>query len=242
MKQVRIYQPGEYQLGDTIELSAEAGQHISVVLRMQPGESFTLFNGTNQEFQVSIIEAKKRKVIVSITDCKTINRESPLTIHLGQAISKGERMEWVMQKSVELGVSTITPIITERCAVKLDKERLLKKTQQWQAIVIAACEQCGRNQIPSVRMPISLQHYVHNIKASLKLILHTQGNKRWSDYLKSQTEIALLIGPEGGFSEAETTLAFNHQFFPLSLGPRILRTETAALSALTVLQALSGDL
>jgi 16S rRNA (uracil1498-N3)-methyltransferase len=242
MREIRIYQPGEYVSGQQFELSSEAGQHVSVVLRMQVGEGVTLFNGEDELCEATIIMAKKKQVVVSLGEVKQISRESPLRIHLGQALSKGDRMEWVMQKSVELGVFSITPLITERCAVKLDHERMLKKVQQWQAIVVAACEQCGRNTVPVVHPPIHLESYVREIQAPLKLILHTHGDKKWRDYSQKWSEIALLIGPEGGFSEAEVSLAFSHHFAPLSLGPRILRTETAAISALSVLQAVGGDL
>jgi 16S rRNA (uracil1498-N3)-methyltransferase len=152
-------------------------------------------------------------------------------------------MEWVMQKSVELGVYSITPLISERCVVKLDKERMLKKIQQWQSIAIAACEQCGRNTIPLVHPPIYVEEFLQKNSAQLKLILHTQGNKNWRDYpIQTSSQMSLLIGPEGGFSDAEVDLAFKYHFSPLSLGPRVLRTETAAISALSLLQAVGGDL
>jgi 16S rRNA (uracil1498-N3)-methyltransferase len=242
MRVVRIYQPGDYTSGQVITLAPEAGQHVAVVLRMQVGELLTLFNGANSESIATITMVKKKQVEVSLAAPETISRESPLAIHLGQAISKGDRMEWVMQKSVELGVSSITPLITERSVVKLDQERMLKKVQQWQAIAIAACEQSGRNIVPVVHLPMPLERYMQTIQAPLKLVLHTQGNKNWRDYAIEQAEIALLIGPEGGFSDAEVSLALSHHFVPLSLGPRILRTETAAISALSVLQAVGGDL
>jgi len=243
MREVRIYQAGDYSVGQRVELSPEAAQHTAVVLRMQAGESLTLFNGTQCEFEATITQVKKKQVVVSINYCKEISRESPLQIHLGQAISKGDRMEWVMQKSVELGVHSITPLISERCVVKLDKERMLKKVQQWQAIVIAACEQCGRNIVPVVHSPIHLVEFIQKTQSQLKLILDPNGNKNWRDYpINKSSNIALLIGPEGGFNKDEAALAFNHQFVSLSLGPRILRTETAAISALSLLQAVGGDL
>lgn len=242
MREIRIYQPGDYHSGQLLELSPEAGQHVAVVLRMQPGESLTLFCGDNREFTATIQVVKKRQVQVTIGEITEISRESPLSIHLAQAISKGDRMELVMQKSVELGVSSITPLITERCAVKLDKDRMAKKLQQWQNIVIAACEQSGRNQVPLVHHPVTLQEFVQEIKAKLKFILHTEGNKTWRDYDFKQADIALIIGPEGGLSAEEVKLACKYDFLPLSLGPRILRTETAAISALSLLQAVSGDL
>lgn len=242
MRTIRIYQPGEYQPGQLLELSPEAGQHVGVVLRMEPGEQLTLFNGDNREFAASIERVKKKQVFVRIGTVIEVNRESPLKIHLAQAISKGDRMEMVMQKSVELGVACITPIITERCQVKTDQERMAKKMHQWLNIVIAACEQCGRNQIPVLNQPMYLEQFVREAKEHLKFILHPTFNKTWRDYLVQPPDIALIIGPEGGLSDEEIQLTSEHGFMPLSLGRRVLRTETAAITALSVLQAVGGDL
>lgn len=242
MRTIRIYQPGEYQCGEELELSPEASQHVGIVLRMQVGERVTLFSGDNREFGVTIIAVKKKQVRVMVDTVITVNNESPLTIHLGQAISKGERMELVMQKAVELGVTSIWPILTERCVVKLDKERMAKKIHQWQAIAIAACEQSGRNTVPQVHAPVHLPEYLQDMHAELKLILEPGAAKNWRAYDLQKKSIALLIGPEGGLSDAEVQLALNQGFQPLSLGPRILRTETAAITVLSVLQAAGGDL
>lgn len=242
MREIRIYQPGDYQSGQLLELSPEAGQHVAVVLRMQPGESLTLFCGDNREFTAIIDRVKKKQVIVSVGLVTEKNRESPLKVHLAQAISKGDRMEMVMQKSVELGVASIIPLITDRSSVKLDKERMAKKLHQWQAIVIAACEQSGRNKVPIVHQPVTLEHYVKEERAKLKFILHPDCNATWRDYILEQSDIALIIGPEGGLSDEEIKLACHYEFLPLSLGPRVLRTETAAITALSVLQAVRGDL
>lgn len=242
MKTVRIYQSGPYESGQRVTLSPEASQHVAVVLRMQVGAQLCLFSGDNREFDATIDVVKKKQVIVLVGLVREVNKESPLIIHLAQAISKGERMEWVMQKSVELGVHSISPIITDRCVVKLDAERMAKKVQQWQAIVIAACEQSGRNLVPKVHQPIHLSRYLIEVESNLKLILHPWGNKTWRDYKFECSDISLLIGPEGGFSEDEVLSAVSQGFAPLSLGPRILRTETAAITALSVLQAVGGDL
>lgn len=242
MREIRIYQPGAYQSGQLVELSSSAGQHVAVVLRMQPGDSLTLFCGDNREFTAVIDTVKKKQVIVRIGLVNEVSRESPLVVHLAQAISKGERMELVMQKSVELGVASITPLITERCVVKLDKERMAKKLDQWQSIVIAACEQSGRNIVPVVHQPVTLDSYVQAVQTELKFILHPNCTTTWRDYPVKHSEIALIIGPEGGLSDEEIKLACHYEFLPLSLGPRILRTETAAITALGVLQAVGGDL
>lgn len=242
MRDIRIYQPGVYGPGDTIELSEEAGQHVGVVLRMQAGDPLTLFSGDNREFTALITSAHKKKVGISITAVRQVSRESPLAIHLAQAVSKGDRMETVMQKAVELGVASITPIITERCAVKLNAERLEKKCLQWQAIVIAACEQSGRNRVPRVHPPLAFNKYLQTEKPDQNFVLYPAAEKNWRDYTLSLPEVGLIIGPEGGLSAHEIEQLFAHQFAPLSLGPRVLRTETAAIAALSVLQALGGDL
>jgi 16S rRNA (uracil1498-N3)-methyltransferase len=239
---IRIYQPGEYSTGQHVALSPEASHHVAVVLRLQAGEHLSVFCGDDREFAATIDVVKKKQVIVRIDSVKAANKESPLSIHLAQAISKGDRMDWVMQKAVELGVASITPLITARCVVKLDKERMAKKLHQWQAIVIAACEQSGRNRVPKVYEPLHLEQYLEQNKAELKLILHPKGAKHWRDYAIGSSEIALLIGPEGGLTDEEILVAQAHDFQPLSLGPRILRTETAAITALSVLQAVGGDL
>lgn len=242
LREIRIYQAGDYQPDQLLELSPEAGQHIGLVLRMQPGEPITLFRGDNREFAATIKQVKKKQVLVAIESVKEVSRESPLAIHLGQAISKGDRMELVMQKTVELGVASITPLITQRCVVKLDQDRMGKKLQQWQSIVIAACEQSGRNTIPVVNQPMTLARYLQELSSPLKFILQPGCSKTWRDYSLPSDKISLLIGPEGGLTDEEINCACQHEFLPLSLGPRILRTETAAITALSVLQAVGGDL
>jgi 16S rRNA (uracil1498-N3)-methyltransferase len=242
MREIRIYQPGEYKTGDLLELSLEAAHHVGSVLRMQSGQALTLLCGDNREFQALIELVKKKTVQVRIGLVAEVNRDSPLTIHLAQAISKGERMEMVVQKAVELGVTSITPIVSERCALKLDADRMAKKTQQWQAIAIAACEQSGRNRVPLVHSPLPLEAYLPKVTSDLKLVLHPYCAKTWREFSLQVPEISLLIGPEGGFSNAEISSANTNGFQALSLGPRILRTETAAITALSLLQALAGDL
>jgi 16S rRNA (uracil1498-N3)-methyltransferase len=242
MRETRIFQPGPLALGQTLELSKDAGQHIGVVLRMQPNMMLTLFCGDNHEYKAIIQDVRKQKVRVHITEALLADRESSQVIHLAQAISKGDRMEWVMQKAVELGVSSITPIITAHCAVKLDDARLSKKQLQWQAIVIAACEQSGRNIIPPLYPAMPFAAYLKQCSASMKLILHPKATLTWHDISASTGDIAIIIGPEGGLSEAEIQQATAVDFKALSLGPRVLRTETAALAALSVLQATVGDL
>ena len=242
MKTIRIYEPGPYSLDAPFELSHGAHQHVGVVLRMQPGETITLFSGDNQEYTARIMETHKKRTLVQIETFKTMNRESPRALHLGQGIAKGDRMEWIIQKAVELGVTSITPLLTQHGAVKQDPARLLKKQAQWQAIAISACEQSGRNILPILHPIASFTSYVTTCKASLKFILEPNTPQSLRDYTFPPGDIALMIGPEGGFHTDELNEAIQAQFKTLNLGPRILRTETAAISALSILQAMAGDL
>lgn len=242
VRTIRIYEPGQYENGQTIELSAAASQHVAVVLRMKPGDPLTLFCGDNREFHASIVEIHKKKVVVMICDVQTIDRESPCKIHLAQAISKGDRMEWVVQKSVELGVTSIIPLLTTHCVVKLDADRFAKKRSQWQAIAVAACEQSGRNTVPIIYPAMTLETYLQQCNTPMKLVLHPTTSLSLQDKGITEKDIALLIGPEGGLSDDEVKHATTLQFQPWCLGPRILRTETAAIAALSVLQSLGGDL
>ncbi len=241
MRSIRIYQAGSFHLNQTVELSPEAGQHVGIVLRMQSGDAITLFCGDNREFDAILVSVQKKRVSVKIVAERTVSRESSLKLHLAQAISKGERMEFVMQKAVELGVASISPIITSRSVVKLDEVRMEKKRAQWQAIAIAACEQSGRNLVPQITKIQPLAEYLKLCDLPLKFFLDPLQAKTWRDYNFAQSELALLIGPEGGFSQEEINLIFAAGFSPLRLGPRVLRTETAAIAALSMMQAVWGD-
>lgn len=242
MRKIRIYQPGSYEVGQIIELNREAAHHVGVVLRMQPGNQLTLFCGNNQEYRAEITSMMKKKIEVKILSVEAVNCESPCAIHLAQAISKGDRMEMVVQKAVELGVASITPLLTEHCAIKFDQARFAKKQAQWQAIAIAACEQSGRNVVPLIQPVISLEGYLGQSLPTLKIVLDPQASNSWQTLDKNTSALCLLIGPEGGLSARELKQLVAHQFYPLSLGPRILRTETAAIVALGLLQAVCGDL
>lgn len=242
MREVRIYQPGDFEVGESLLLSEEAGQHVGLVLRMRIGEKLTLFHGDNREFSAEITAIHKKKVTVSLLSANNVNRESPLAIHLAQGISKGEKMALVVQKAVELGVASITPLITERCAQKMDLERMEKKRSQWQAIALSACEQCGRNTIPIIHPVISLSHYLQQHQPRFRFVLQPETTNSWRDYEHPSTEMALVIGPEGGLSPSEMEQIEKAGFASLNLGPRVLRTETAAIAGLSILQAVWGDL
>ncbi|EGQ7959647.1 16S rRNA (uracil(1498)-N(3))-methyltransferase [Vibrio parahaemolyticus] len=242
MRIPRIYHPETiHQLG-TIALSEDAAGHIGRVLRMKEGQEVLLFDGSGAEFPAVISEVSKKNVLVDVTERVESNIESPLDLHLGQVISRGDKMEFTIQKSVELGVNTITPLISERCGVKLDQKRFEKKLAQWQKIAISACEQCGRNVVPEIRPIMSLEQWCQEEYDGLKLNLHPRAKYSINTLPTPVEKVRLLIGPEGGLSSEEIDMTREHQFEETLLGPRVLRTETAALTAITALQVRFGDL
>lgn len=242
MRIPRIFHPESLANNQQIALSEEAANHVGRVLRMTTGQQILLFDGSNQVFLAEIVEASKKHVTVKIGAAEIDDRESPLNIHLGQVLSRGEKMEFTIQKSIELGVNTITPLISERCGVKLDKERLEKKQQQWQKIAIAACEQCGRNIVPTIRPVMTLNEWLAEPSDALKLNLHPRATKSINRLELPVSKVRLLIGPEGGLTEQEIEQAAVDNFTDILLGPRVLRTETTALTAITALQVRFGDL
>ncbi len=239
MRSIRIYQLGNHQIHTTINLNDNNTKHISTVLRMQIDDELIIF-ANDYEYQAKIITVSKKLTTIEILNKKYINRESPCNINLIQAIPKGKRMELIIQKAVELGVTSITPLLTQYTLCK--KEQLHKKYQQWLAIAIAACEQCGRNQIPIIYEPITLNNVLKQSYNGNSYVLEPHIGKSWREHPQSQTTINLIIGPEGGFHADELTAIMTMNFVPLKLGIRILRTETAAIAALSLMQAIYGDL
>ncbi|OKB64316.1 16S rRNA (uracil(1498)-N(3))-methyltransferase [Serratia marcescens] len=242
MRIPRIYHPQPLTDRAEIALSEDAANHVGRVLRMNTGQTLQLFDGSNQVFDAEIVRVDKKNVLVRLGDGRVDDIESPLNLHLGQVISRGEKMEFTIQKSIELGVNVITPLFSERCGVKLDGERLAKKIQQWQKIAIAACEQCGRNRIPEIREAMSLEAWCAEQDGSLKLNLHPRASHSINTLPQPVDRVRLLIGPEGGLSADEIAMTTGHGFTDILLGPRVLRTETTALTAITALQVRFGDL
>jgi len=243
MRNPRIFQQSQFSINETVTLSDDAFGHVVRVLRLKEGDSITLFNG-DEPFQYSAIlcNVSKKAAEVKVISKDENNSESPLNIHLGQGISRGDRMDFTLQKSVELGVNTITPLFTERCGVKLNAERLDKKRQQWQKIVISACEQSGRASVPVVAEPMLLADWLTQQTSALKINLHPKAQHSIMSLPMENTRVRLLIGPEGGLSDEEIAQANENDFVDVLLGPRVLRTETAALTAITALQCRFGDL
>jgi 16S rRNA (uracil1498-N3)-methyltransferase len=252
MSKIRIYQNTAFIVNNTVKLSDDAFGHMIRVLRLNEGDIVTLFNGHQHndketfQYTAKLVDVKKKQASVEIISQEAVNNESPLNIHLGQGISRGDRMDFTLQKSVELGVNKITPLFTERCGVKLSSERLAKKREQWQKIVISACEQSGRCIVPLVAEPLFLQDWISEQTTALKLNLHPKAEHSIMtlpmDTPASELSVRLLIGPEGGLTDEEISQANQENFQDILLGPRVLRTETAALTAITALQCRFGDL
>lgn len=242
MRLPRIYHPEIITNLGITSLGDDAAGHVGRVLRMKPGQEVLLFDGTGAQFPARITEVTKKSVLVDLLEKVEHSIESPLDIHLGQVISRGDKMEFTIQKSVELGVNTITPLISERCGVKLDPKRFEKKLQQWQKIAIAACEQSGRNLVPLIRPIMQLEEWCAEEDDALKLNLHPRAKYSINTLPVPIEKVRLLIGPEGGLSAEEIAKTESYQFEETLLGPRVLRTETAALTAITALQVRFGDL
>jgi 16S rRNA (uracil1498-N3)-methyltransferase len=242
MRISRIYHPGIIHIAEEVILSKNASNHLLRVLRTKPNAAVCLFDGKGNEYAGALMPSRDALAVVKV-EAKVENAsESPLQLHLGQGISRGEKMDFVIQKAVELGVTKITPLFTHYCEVKLSEERSTKRLQHWQSVAIHACEQSGRNYLPSIEPPQTLLAWLQQRNESLRLAFHPQATVRLAELPGHVKDVAILIGPEGGLSAAEIQLATAHQFQILSLGPRILRTETAALAAIALLQCKWGDI
>ncbi len=242
MRIPRVYQATKLYPGLELALSPEAAIHLVRVLRLAVGSSLHVFNGEGGEYAATIVVIKKNQVQVKIADHIIATVESPLPIHLGQGISRGEKMDYTIQKAVELGVTEITPLLTERCGVKLSDERWEKRLQHWRGIIIAACEQSGRNTIPVIIHPKPLFAWLEELQADWKLVLDPKGEKKLGELSGKPVTVSLLIGPEGGLTEFEIDLAKQSGFVNLRLGPRILRTETASMATIAAIQTYFGDM
>lgn len=225
-----------------MQLEENAARHLGAVLRLKPGHPLTLFNGQGGEYRAEISEINKKSAQVTIGEHDPVERESVLPIALAIGISRGDRFDFIVQKATELGVTTIVPLDTERTEVKLKGERRDKKLAHWRQVAISACEQSQRNQIPHIEAPQSLSQWLDSANEGLRLVLHHRSDSRLAEMAAPQSGVTLLVGPEGGLSEAEIEGALAKGFQPLTLGPRVLRTETAPLAALSILQAQWGDM
>ena len=232
------------QISDSVELPAAAAHHASRVLRLRVNDEVLLFDGTGNELHGRICVITGKSVRLNRLHNHAINRESPLHIVLAQALCSSEKMDWIVQKATELGVSAIQPLQTERSITRLSGERAEKRAEHWRRVTIAACEQCGRNTLPIVYPPQDFAHWLVAMRPSTatKLMLAPTSRESLNRQVKPTHSVVLLIGPEGGWSAAEIEMSEQANFTPISLGARILRTETAAIAGITALQTLWGDL
>jgi 16S rRNA (uracil1498-N3)-methyltransferase len=238
-----VYVEVPLEPGATITLEGNAASHVTRVLRLRTGEALTLFNGQGGEHAASIHRSHRGEVTVLVGEHRPIERESPLPITLAQGVSRGERMDLVVQKATELGVTRLVPVLTERSVVRLDAQLADRKSNHWRAIVIAACEQCGRNRLPEVSLPASLRELLREPAGDCaRLLLSLDAARRIEDVPRPRSGVTVLIGPEGGLSDEEQGHAQAAGFTAVHLGPRVLRTETAAIAALALLQREFGDL
>ena len=219
-----------------------AARHAVTVLRLQVGDTLNLFNGEGGEYRASLVAVSKRETRVRLLEFDATERESPVDITLALGISAGERMDYSLQKATELGVTAIQPLATERSVVKLAGERADKRLAHWQLVVTAACEQCGRNRVPAVAPVQKLYAYLAAVERNQRLLMLSPDAAAPLKAARQSDSVVLLVGAEGGFAPAEQAAAEASGFEPVKLGPRILRTETAPVAALAVLQALWGDL
>jgi 16S rRNA (uracil1498-N3)-methyltransferase len=249
MRLTRVYVDAPLEAGTRITLEGSAASHLTRVLRLRVGEALTLFNGEGGEYAASIDKAHGGAVTVAVGEHRAQERESPLALTLAQGVSRGERMDLVVQKATELGVTQLVPLLTEHGVVRFDAQQAHRKLNHWHAIAIAACEQSGRNRLPEVMAPATLRDFLRagaeadpaGKGVPTRLLLSPAAALRIDDVPRPVARITVLIGPEGGLAEAEQEAAVAAGFTAVRLGPRVLRTETAAIAALTLLQRQFGD-
>ncbi|MCB1607535.1 MAG: 16S rRNA (uracil(1498)-N(3))-methyltransferase [Xanthomonadales bacterium] len=240
MRLTRVHLDGPLSVGGSVELPKSVAQHLLKVLRLRPGAAVVLFNGDGNQYH-GILE-DNRSVRVEREETGIV--PSPLRLTLAQGLCRGEKMDLVLQKATELGVAEVQPLITQRSEVRLSGERLQRRMTHWQQVIASACEQCGRAELPALHSPIPLPEWLSQLPAAdqqIRLILDPDGDTRLSE-LAPDLEVIGLVGPEGGFEEREVQLCASQGFFRLTLGPRVLRTETAGPALLAALGALRGDL
>lgn len=241
MRESRVYVDAELETGAVVELPEGPFRHLVQVLRMQAGDALIAFNGRGGEFSATLEAVGKRGASLRIGAFNPVDRESPLALTLVQGVSKGDRMDWTVQKAVELGVRCIVPVITERCNVHIDRERQDKKLEHWRGIMLSACEQSGRTRVPELQPIQKFTDWLASEATAPRLVLDPEGAQSLASFATAGSACSLLVGPEGGLSPNEITLATRAGCVGLRLGPRVLRTETAGVAALAVLQAGSGD-
>jgi 16S rRNA (uracil1498-N3)-methyltransferase len=240
MRVSRLYVNAALNVGGRIELDDDAAHYVRSVLRLKQDQNIVLFNGQGGEYVGRFSEVSRKHVRVEIETYSQRDVESPLQVNLGMGISRGDRMDWAVQKAVELGVAKLTPLLTERCVTKLTDDKKQQRLQHWQHIVQHAAEQSGRTRLPEMSDIIDISEWLSQ-QQGLRIFLDPYAEHSLADLQPENQRVTLLSGPEGGFSESERQLAKAVGFIPVRMGARILRTETAVLSALTAVQTLWGD-
>jgi 16S rRNA (uracil1498-N3)-methyltransferase len=239
----RIFHSAPLGEGTEVTVTGGAAAHLGKVLRLRQGDELILFNGDGLDHSAQIISISRGDVVVVIGTNHAPRNESPVDVTLLQGICRNHRMDMLIQKSTELGVHAIQPLVCERSVVKIEDQRIQKKVTHWQGVAISACEQCGRSRIPDIVEPQSLMTALGRLDAkTTRLMLDPDGDDSMESAIGAPGPIVLLIGPEGGLTDAETAAAADAGFRRVRLGPRILRTETAPVAALSIIQYLKGDL
>jgi len=243
MRHNRVYVEVPLAAGSRARIEGSAANHVLRVLRLAPGDPLTVFDGRGGEHAARIGGLDRSGVTIEVGEHRPVERESPLEVTLAQGVSRGERMDLVVQKATELGVRCIVPVLTERTVVRFDAKQSGARLRHWQGVAVAACEQCGRNTLPRIAAPVALPELLRETDDdSLRLVLTPGGDASIGDLASGPGSVTLLIGPEGGLSQDERRAAIQAGYRPLRLGPRVLRTETAAIAALAALQMRLGDL
>lgn len=241
MRIPRIYTNQQLEPGTDVTLDERAARHVVRVLRLKPGAEVVLFNGDGHDYRARLSEATRTGATARVESSAPVRNESPLRLTLAQGIARGERMDYTLQKAVELGVSAILPLFCRRTEVRLSGARLEKRVAHWRGVIVSACEQCGRAEVPSLEAPRTLRDWLADPPPGRRLVLRPEAETGPSA-LERDASVVLLIGPEGGLADVEIDAARDAGFTPLKLGPRVLRTETAGPAALAALQVLWGDL
>jgi 16S rRNA (uracil1498-N3)-methyltransferase len=239
----RIHCPQGLAPGATVALPAVAGHHVARVLRLSDGDALTLFDGSGGEWSATIARVVKDEVHAHLGAFNPIERESGLSITLVQSIAAADKMDWIVQKCVELGVTAIRPVAAKRSVIRLSGDRMERRVAHWQAVAVAACEQCGRNHVPQVAPIVDLPQYLAEAvgENETRLLALPFADARLRDLAPPAGKVSLLVGPEGGFEDGELTAVRYGRFAGVNLGPRVLRTETAGAAALAGMLVLWGD-
>lgn len=243
MRRTRLFTDQPLALDERVTLSGQAARHAVRVLRLRCGQDVVLFNGDGMDYRARLVAMDGHQVTAELHDAHVIDAESPLSLTLVQAVARGEKMDWVVQKATELGVTRVVPVLTERSEVRLDATRSEKRLQHWRAVATSACEQCGRARLPCIDPVRSLDQWLAlpRVDDPVRLALLPQAELDLRKLSVPPSGAMLVVGPEGGLGPRDVDLLHSHGFAGLRLGPRVLRTETAGLAALAALQTLYGD-